>query len=335
MEAEMREARIVRMLNHPIVDGRYGPAAEITGTDGKLYHVQIIPCRSQTSIQITDPSDEIGGIQLPSEQGGSGLLDRVIEVKRTDYGWDTPAYRQICAELKLDPDYGRPVYRDADIDLVTDLEAHIIWGAVGDDGKVVDLVLDLLDLLRTDRPPEYYAYTRCFATIENWHFKRPKDVFATALNRIDREKIECSRCVPTSVDFLPSWEGGGFSSSIYLWGSAGNGSGGWDADAYGRLRGVAVLPANSDWPMETVIHHLTQQGVVFLSLAEARDYMNNEGAYWAFCCGGVWQCPPTLKPRKPSGTEKLLWKVKRPKTPLFDQHELCPNQHTLPKGGLV
>lgn len=87
MKAEMREARIVRMLNHPIVNGRYGPAAEITGTDGKLYHVQIIPCRSQTSIQITDPSDEMGTIQLPSEQGGSSLLDRVIEVKRLRMGY--------------------------------------------------------------------------------------------------------------------------------------------------------------------------------------------------------------------------------------------------------
>lgn len=326
IEDEMRNARIIGMLKPKLVEGRYGPAAQVQTTSGKTYHVQVIPFRSQTTLQIFDPTVENGFFNLSEARGGSDQLDRVFGVIDAAYDWDTPAYREVCQELGLDPDTNRPTYNEHDKSFVTDLEQHITWS--GDGGEILrlnELIFDLLDLLRTNKAPEFYAYMKSKQTLDHWTFKVSKSVFEDAFNRVELHRISSSTPVFTTIDFLPSWEGRGYSASIDLWSVSGCEQDGWWPQGYGHVRGVALEPTRRDLAIETVVRRLKGQGVVFLSDSDARDYLDQEGAYWAFRQGS-WQCPTGLQPRLPSVSEKLLWRVTRPATPLYDRH-LNRRQH--------
>lgn len=188
IEDEMRNARMIGMLKPKLVEGRYGPAAQIQTEGGKTYHVQVIPFRSQTTLQIFDPTVENGLFNLSEARGGSDQLDRVFEVMDAAYDWDTPAYRQVCQELGLDPDTNRPMYKEHDKSLVADLEQRIKWGGGGDDMHLNELIFDLLDLLRTDQAPEFYAYVKSKQTLDHWSFKVSKSVFEDAFSRVDLHK---------------------------------------------------------------------------------------------------------------------------------------------------
>ncbi|MEO9971812.1 MAG: hypothetical protein ABJG15_18600 [Hyphomonadaceae bacterium] len=306
------------MLKPQLVEGRYGPAAQVQTEDGKTYHVQVLPYRSRTTLQILDPSVENGLFDQSKARGGSFQIDRVFEVMDAAFDWDTPAYRQVCQELGLDPDTNRPTYKEPDKSLVDDLDQRIKWGGDGDDMRLNELIFDLLDLLRTDQDPEFYAYVKSKQTLENWSFKVSKSVFEDAFSRVDLQRIRSSKPVFTAIDFLPSWEGRGYSASISLWSIADCEQDGWWPQGYGHVRGVALEPTRRDLASETVVQRLKDQGVVFLSDSEAHDYLDQEGAYWAFQHGS-WQCPNGLQPRSPSASEQLLWRVTRPATPLYEQ----------------
>lgn len=319
MEDEMRNARISSMLKPKRLEEQYGPVAEVFDDKGKAYHVKVMPYRTQTILHILDPDFENGLFDLSKARGGSVQLDKVFAVIDTAYDWDTPAYRQTCQELGLDPDFNRPTYKEHDKMLVVDLEQHIKWAAGGEDMRLNELIFDLLDLLRTDQFPEFYAFIKSRQTLDHWSFKVPKSEFEDAFNRVDQYRIRSSQPVFTSIDFLPSWEGRGYSASIDLWSLSTCASGGWVPQKYGHLKGVALKPMRFDLAIETVVRRLKDQGVVFLSDIEARDYLNEEGAYWTFQQRS-WQCPNGLQPRSPSAAEKLLWRIKHPATPLYDQH---------------
>lgn len=74
------------------------------------------------------------------------------------YSWDTPLYLQLCAEMGLDPDEGRPRYRAAYAEIAGELERWL--GEVFTDGAAMDspageakmAAFDLLDLIRADPP---------------------------------------------------------------------------------------------------------------------------------------------------------------------------------------
>ena len=74
------------------------------------------------------------------------------------YSWDTPSYRQLCAEMGLDPDEGRPRYRNAYAEIAGELEHWL--GEVFTDGAAASspahdskvAIFDVLDLMRADRP---------------------------------------------------------------------------------------------------------------------------------------------------------------------------------------
>ncbi|QVQ38611.1 hypothetical protein KHQ08_17815 (plasmid) [Pseudochrobactrum algeriensis] len=319
MEDEMRNARMIDMLKPKLLEGQCGPVAEIFDDKGKAYHVKVMPYRTQTILHILDPGCENGIFDLSKVRGGSTLLNKIFSVIDTAYDWNTPSYRQICQELGLDPDFNRPTYKEADKPLVANLERHIKWDAGGEDMRLNELTFDLLDLLRTDQYPEFYAFIKSKQSLDHWSFKVSKSVFENAFNRVDQYRIRSSQPVFTSIDFLPSWEGRGYSASIDLWSLSTCASDGWVPQKYGHLKGVALKPMRFDLAIETVVRRLKDQGVVFLTDIEARDYLNEEGAYWAFQQRS-WQCPNGLQPRLPSAAEKLLWRIKHPATPLYDQH---------------
>lgn len=308
------------MLNPKLIKDPDGQKAEIKANNGKVYHVKVIPFRSQTNLLILDPETENGFFDQSKAHGASALLDKVLAVTGGNYDWDTPAYRQVCSELELDPDAGRPTFKEADKALVTELEQHIDWQGRGNDYmRLNQLIFDLTDLLRTDQFSEFHTYVSTKQTLENWTFSLPKAPFKDAFDRVDRNRINSSKPVFTSIDFLPSWGGHGCNASIYLWGGSSCESDGWDPQLYGHVDGVALTPAHLDMAMETVVRRLKEQSVFFLSTNEAQDYLNHEGAYWAFHHGSS-RCPAGFQPRTPSVSEKLRWRIKRPETPFYDQY---------------
>ena len=74
--------------------------------------------------------------------------------------WDTPSFREICAEMGLDPDEGRPRFRPRFEEIAGELERWV--GEVFSDGarlfsprdEAKDAALDLLDLMRADQRPD-------------------------------------------------------------------------------------------------------------------------------------------------------------------------------------
>ncbi len=74
------------------------------------------------------------------------------------YSWDTPPYRQLCAEMGLDPDQGRPHHHNAYAEIAGELERWLgevfTDGAAGGSpaGEAKMAAFDLLDLMRADRP---------------------------------------------------------------------------------------------------------------------------------------------------------------------------------------
>lgn len=329
IEEEMRTARMISMLTPHAAKEQYNfpPQAangrgknHVADDQGKIYRVHISTIGSLPVLRFLDPQIENGFFDLSPARGASALIDRIFAVMDSGYSWDTPAYRGLCSELELDPDRGRPEYKEADKPLMSELEHHVAWSASGGDyGRLNQLIFDLRDLLRTDRRPEFYTYKRSAETLRNWTFKLPKAPFSDAFSRIDLHRIGSSKSVHTSIDFLPSWKGRGYSASINLWSTSNCEDDGWEPQSYEHVTGVALEPAHLDLAMETVVRRLTAQGVVFLSASEARAYMDGEGAYWAFRQGS-WQCPGGLQPPTLTASERMLWRLRRPATPLYDQH---------------
>ena len=214
IDDEMRNSRMINMLKPELVESRYGLAAPVETDDGKVYHAQVIPYRSRTHLHLFDPEKKNGHFNYDEARGRSPMLDRIFEIIYDDYDWDTPAYRQICEELGLDPDVHRPAYKKQDAELVAQLEPLFEWRADQKTMRLNELLFDLLDLLRTDQAPEFYAYINSKQILENWSFKTSKSMFEDAFSRVDLHRISSSKPVHTMIDFLPSWEGTGYSASI-------------------------------------------------------------------------------------------------------------------------
>ena len=136
---------------------------------------------------LLDPDRE-GRSVAPSEvRGKSDLLDRIIAFMESDYDWDDPDYRQICTEIGLDADNGRPAYRNEDLDIVSNLEQWIDSNnaAIG----LSPVALDLLGLLRTDRAPEHGAFAECARILADWPFAVDKMPFAAAFDRVGPDRL--------------------------------------------------------------------------------------------------------------------------------------------------
>ncbi|MDQ2802860.1 MAG: hypothetical protein M3Y41_09305 [Pseudomonadota bacterium] len=84
------------------------------------------------------------------------VLARQRDLSR--FSWETPAFREVCAEIGLDPDERRPRYRSEYAELAGTLE-HWIGDVFTDDARATSpfweakiAAFELLDLMRADRP---------------------------------------------------------------------------------------------------------------------------------------------------------------------------------------
>lgn len=331
----MTAAEYVAALPNRRRDGLTGPFLDCTGTMAvfelrrdSVRHalgVKVIPFRTTPTLH---PEVLTEGVERHTFNAAHPVLARKEGFSR--YGWDTPRYREICAEMGLDPDEGRPRYRAAYAGIAGELERWV--GEVFTNG--VDLrspageakraAFDLLDLMRADRPCDpslLDALRRYWVRVDPGRMPRYGEldwlIETEALLHGGGEWRPAGMPF-ASVDFLPSRYGSGYSASIYgFYGQ--HEADGWVPADYGRLRGIAIEPdaeaLHAQTWLRVAVRRLRGQGVLFLTRAEARAYLaSDEAAYW------VWQEGGTMKwrhdVRAPSHAERLRWRVLPPELPL-------------------
>ena len=135
-----------------VTDGPYGPWVIVVADDGRRLGVSVTPYRVRTHLIIHDVD------QAPRTYVSESLpptpnpwVHAVAELwsNHPDYHWDTPAYRELCEQGGLDPDYRRPVfhpeYAEAGAALMIELN-KINAGSP----TATNVMMDVLDLMRSD-----------------------------------------------------------------------------------------------------------------------------------------------------------------------------------------
>lgn len=260
--------------------------------------------------------------------------DQVAEVNPTlakilklqQCGWETPEYRDLCVELGLDPDYGRPKFLDNYEQLGERLVAWVsdhdgrydeVWeNESGDAGSTaqerrkaaVDVVCDFVDLLRSDGYPTPALIDRVREKLRDLPpgllpFEDTLRKMASGEELLEHGRrlvLKGKRPAPeyqdglaasfTTIDFLPSRYGLGYCARLHS--SQDGDVDGWSTRDYGDLRGVALDPspealASSSW-LTIVVRHLKEQGVLFMTREQAQTYLDTEALYWVY--GGPGSC---------------------------------------------
>ena len=265
----------------------YVGIAEFISKDlSRRYRVRPVPFRTIPHLIVFNAD---GSPTAPSTDalGVDPLLDEVIGFIRSsgDYSWATPKYRELCARIGFDPDDKRPKFEprcqevgDALIDLV---QQAMGWRPYDH----VDLIFDVINLLRIDERPTAHALWKAerAMTKDVSESDSARSLLAKALALVDRQNLAKPTLgeAVTHIRFLPSAEGRGYLASI-SGGAAASDAEGWQADMHDGLTGVALIPDHdAPWAKTAMAKLSSLHGVKFLNDAEGADYMKGEGAYWA------------------------------------------------------
>lgn len=125
---------------------------EIVAEDGRRMGVCVAPYRSRTHLVILDldnPPWFLSHRNLPATDNAWIRAVAALPVDEPDYHWDSPRYRDLCREGGLDPDEGRPRFDPRDQIAATQL-LHAVNETPGPSPAAANILLDLLDLMRTD-----------------------------------------------------------------------------------------------------------------------------------------------------------------------------------------
>lgn len=112
-----------------------------------------------------------------------------------------------------------------------------------------------------------------------------------------------TQAVGFDIVFLPSYADAGYPATIFHWSGEPCEPDGWNPGLFGHLRGVALCPEEATHATGTIVAHLEAQGVRVLVDIRARDYMDGEGADWAYQYP-VWHCPRGFEPKPASALQK-------------------------------
>ena len=188
-------------------------------------------------------------------------------------------------------------------------------------------MLDLVDLLRTDISdnsedrPSLQMLNRAKERFETLSSKEQADIYKKAIEAAERRKLPSNCRLSTDIIFLPSWTDCYWNKRVNIWDSSYCDEEGWTPGNNTDLQGVAASPAGtlSD-VQEVIVRKLKKQGVIFLNKDETKEYLNNEGAYWAWknltirsLYGGHHGA------RKVKTSEKMKWQLRKPETPIYDR----------------
>lgn len=330
-----REVAEPRMASHEprsstvfrVAQGKYGPTTEIRMKNGRVLHFYVAPFRNRCCILLLDPelTETVGYPRYEDLYGDSDLLDAILDLRETRYDWDDPRCRRICTLLDIDPDEKRPQFVE-----------EFQWIARGLMNRQArfsynsphwELMLDLVDLLRTDISdnsedrPSLQMLNRAKERFETLSSKEQADIYKKAIEAAERRKLPSNCRLSTDIIFLPSWTDCYWNKRVNIWDSSYCDEEGWTPGNNTDLQGVAALPAGtlSD-VQEVIVRKLKKQGVIFLNKDETKEYLNNEGAYWAWknltirsLYGGHHGA------RKVKTSEKMKWQLRKPETPIYDR----------------
>lgn len=311
MELEL-ERGILGHANYPSVLVRNGSVSilEFETRDGKR-GIRVIPYRASPVLVVLDCSDDKQG-PAPAPRGLHPHIDRILDLK-ANFDWDSPDYRAVCLSFGLDPDHGRPIFRPEHLSLGTRLLARvnleISFLDMAEIGRRTFLY-DVIDLLRSDIQPEIITLGRVQRDIVDYEDEPMLADMRAAINEVAEGRsgvLTSSEMVATAIRFLPSEEGTGYHGSFYGW-YGDCGQDGWPNTNYSDVRGVALYPEHETSWNRTVVKKLREQGVHFLTQAQAVEYMQHEGARWCWIYG-YGANSHGIKPRSPKWWEKMLWWV--------------------------
>lgn len=133
--------------------GPYGPWTVATTDDGRRLGVSVSPYRSRTHLLIHDVDEPTRTYWTPNLPPTSNPWLRAVAAlsdTTPDYHWDTPAYRLLCEQGGLDPDYHRPVFDPENVE-IGDMLVVELNKARGLSILAGSVVLDIIDHLRIDQ----------------------------------------------------------------------------------------------------------------------------------------------------------------------------------------
>jgi len=125
----------------------------IVAKDGRRMAVRIAPLGARTHLVVLDLDNHPWFVSpdslAPTEDEWLRAVTRLGR-DDPDYNWDTPRYRELCIQGGLDPDHGRPRFRDADRQAADELVrvVNLTGSAPGVATSV--FIHDLIHLMRED-----------------------------------------------------------------------------------------------------------------------------------------------------------------------------------------
>jgi hypothetical protein len=304
-----------------VAEGEYGETTEIRMQNGRALHFYVAPYRNRCCVLLLDPelTETVGYPNYEELYGDSEILDAILDLRETKYDWDDPRYRSICKSLDIDPDEKRPQFVKEFAGIARGLmnrQARFDYSS-----PHWELLLDLVDLLRSDIQPTLQMLNRAKERFDTLSSKERADVYRQAITAAESRKLPSEHRLTTDIVFLPSWTDCYWNKRVGIWESKQCDDDGWTPDYNRDLQGVAVLPSGKLSDVQAIIvQKLREQGVIFLNEQEAQEYLHNEGAYWA------WKNLTIRKifdghhgARKPTTSEKMKWRILKPETPLYDR----------------
>ena len=130
-----------------------GKRVELVADDGRRMGVCVAAYRSRTHLVILDldnPPWFLSKASLPPTDDAWVHAVAALPIEEPDYHWDSPRYRELCIEGGLDPDEGRPAFGARDEQAANELLLAVNRTAGGPSPGASNILLDLIDLMRTD-----------------------------------------------------------------------------------------------------------------------------------------------------------------------------------------
>lgn len=288
-----------------------GYVAEFDILPNKKIRICFYNFRSTSSIIIKELDQKSKDWQLcdiSNLSNSEEIISDAASLYTSKYSWDTSEYISLCRRIGIDPTINRPRFPIEYYKLGMAIVDHLAFNFAARGIPAMEwrwFAFDVVDLLREDIRPDIALYSKVWRQADRW-LQRP---FGPEIQAALAD-FDVTRCIArtgsyASIRFLPSAEGAGFDASISGWGGD-FGPEDWAASCYSSLHGIALEPED-DGPWTQIVRtRLTEQGVVFLSHAEAEAYLDGEGAYWAHKHRDT-RSFDNIQMRRPTLWEKLKW----------------------------
>lgn len=129
------------------------PQVIVVASDGRRIEVRVTPYRCTPILSLLDIDNHpwiFARATLPPTTNSwvRSVADFTADTR--DYDWDTPRYREVCIEGGLDPDHRRPRFADRHADVGNALVAALCKTSAWPSHDAVNMVFDLVDVLRVD-----------------------------------------------------------------------------------------------------------------------------------------------------------------------------------------